>query len=121
MSNVLEFIKTETLDKGRVSTTVNLFMIDLPVFDAILLAYVRGEAAIVETREGVAIKHPKDKYDKAVAKKEAISRLSKKRLKILNSYTISGKSYLVLEDGFKIVRYPERVIIVKEKPCTTSA
>lgn len=115
MSNVLEFVRTETLDKGRVSTTVNLFMIDLEIFDAILLAYVRGEASIVETREGVTIKHPKDKYDKSVAKQQALSKLSKVRLKIVNSYTISGKSYLVLEDGWKIIRYPERVIIVKEK------
>ncbi len=114
MNNILEFIRTETLDKGRVSTTVNLFMIDLSIFDAILLSFIRGETKVVETREGNTIKHPKDKYDKSIAKKEAMGKLVKKRLEIKESYTVTGKTYLVLEDGWKIIRYPERIIIVKE-------
>ena len=109
-----EIIRTTTLKKGRVSTTVNLFMLDTEIFDSLVLAYVRGEVDIIETRVATVFKHPQDKYDKSVAKAEAYKRLVKDRLKII-SIRSSLQGTTILTSEFKLVRFREsgRIIIKK--------
>jgi len=89
MPKLLEFIQTKTLPKGRVSTTVMLFMMDEASLDDLMSRYIKGEIKVIEGRVGVSIKHPKDKYDKKIAKAEAAKRLNKVKWKIgsLNAYT----------------------------------
>lgn len=97
MSDVKEYVRTKTLDKGRVSTTINLFMIDGEVFERIAMAFIRGELSSIETREGVAIKCPEDKYNKKIAKDLAMSRLTKKRIDI-ESIECTGKTTTIYTD-----------------------
>lgn len=98
LPKILEFVKRVTLAKGRVRTTYRLFMINDEVFDTLCLSYLRGETSVVECREGVTIKSPKDKFDKTIARQEAMKKLVKQRYKILSlSASSPGKVSLVLE------------------------
>jgi hypothetical protein len=82
LPRVLEFFKTKSLPKGKVETSLHLFMLDAEVFDSICLSFIRGEASVVECRIGSTVKHPKDKYDKVIAKQEVYKKLKKYRLEI---------------------------------------
>lgn len=89
---LIEFIKTETLDKGRVRTTLFFFMLDEETFNDIAARYIRGEISVLESRIGSTIKHPKDKYDKKLAKAEAAKNLKKEKLKIAGITSYAGKT-----------------------------
>lgn len=102
----IQYVKVATLKKGRVSTTVNLFMLDADIFDAICLAYIKGETNIVETRVGVAIKHPKDVYNKAVAKEEALKRLTKQKL-LIEDICSSDILTNICTSDFSIIKYKD--------------
>jgi hypothetical protein len=81
-NSFVEFVKTETLKKGRVRTSVMLFLMDPEVFTSLCTAYILGEISALEIRLGQTIKHPADKYDKAVAKAEAAKKFKKIRAPI---------------------------------------
>lgn len=86
-NSIVEFVKTETLDKGRVRTSVFLFLLDADLFDSMAAAIIRGELSVIECRIGTTIKHPKDKYDKKIAKEQAAKNLKKSRLTVINMVT----------------------------------
>ena len=103
MPGILEFIKTETMSKGRVKTTLMLFLLDIATFHDICARYLRGEITTLEVRVGTVIKHPKDKYDKKIAKAEAAKRLKKHKYVISSLYTQGGKTTLTVhEDGHSV-------------------
>lgn len=89
---LVEFIKTQTLDKGRVKTTLFFFMLDEETFNDLAARYIRGEISVLESRIGSTIKHPKDKYDKQAAKAAASKNLKKEKLKISAMGSSGGKT-----------------------------
>lgn len=116
LPKVLEFFKTKSLTKGRIETTLHLFMLDAEVFDSICLSYIRQECSIVECRIGSTIKNPKDKYDKVVAKQEAYKKLKKQRLDITSLSVRKGVSYLYLNADVYIRRSSSGNITVHSYP-----
>lgn len=96
---IMEYVKTETLDKGRVQTTLYFFMLDSEVLNNIISGYHRGEVSAIEARIGATIKHPKDKYDKKIAKAEAAKKLKKEKLEIVSVMIIQDKSIITLKSG----------------------
>lgn len=111
MPSVIEFYKTKSLTGGRIETSLHLFMLDLDVFENICLAFLRGETDIVECRYGTTIKHPKDKYDKVIAKQEAYKKLKKQKLIILNINISKDRTVLTLVNGLIIVRSNNKIIV----------
>jgi hypothetical protein len=112
LPKVLEFFQTKTLTKGRIQTTLNLFMMDAEVFDSICLAYIRGEASVVECRVGTTIKAPKDKYDKVIAKQEAYKKIKKQRLSIDKVISTIEHSTIWLENKMYIKRSASGMITI---------
>lgn len=111
---IMEYIKTETLDKGRVQTTLYFFMIDSEVMNNIISGYHRGEIGVVESRIGVTIKHPKDKYDKKIAKAEAAKKLKKEKLEITHVAITKDKSTISLKSGIFLTHFKDSgKIIIK--------
>jgi hypothetical protein len=98
---VLEFMQRKTLSKGRVETTLIMFLLDVDMFNEIATRYVRGEVSMLEARIGTTIKHPQDKFDKKVAKAEAAKKLRKIKFKIEDLKVVGNKAELsvFLEDG----------------------
>lgn len=111
LPKILEYYKTKTLDKGRVETSLHLFMIDAEVFDNIVLAFIRGESKVVECRHGVAVKHPKDKYDKTIAKQEAYKKLKKQRVSIRRIAAFETGTHIHLDNLLTISKYGDKVIV----------
>lgn len=111
LPKIIEYYKTKTLDKGRVETSLHLFMIDAEVFDNIVLAFIRGENKFVECRHGVAVKHPKDKYDKTIAKQEAYKKLKKQRIEIGVIVADESGVYIDLKNHLTIAKYGDKVIV----------
>jgi hypothetical protein len=123
LPKIIEYIKTETIAKGRVRTRVFMFMIDDKVFDSMAASIITGELSVIESRIGATIKHPKDKYDKQVAKAEAAKRLKKHKLKVLKLTSVPNNgSEIELElnenEIIKIIKTRNNKIIVGLK-CNT--
>lgn len=78
----LKYIKTETLDKGRVKTSLHLLLVDEGIFVTYVTGFARGEISHIEMRGGSTIKCPTDKYDRKIALIEAAKRLKKERYAI---------------------------------------
>lgn len=95
MPKVLEFIQRRTLNKGRIETTLYMFLLDLTNFHDVAARFMRGEIKVLEARIGTTIKHPADKFDKKVAKAEAAKKLKKVKLTI----------YSIASDGVKTSIY----------------
>ena len=111
--NITEFVKTETLPKNRIKTTVSWFMLDPEVFDTICLRHIRGEGSIVEARIGTAMKHPTDKYVKATALEIARKSLGKSKLKIAQIVSNNRSTKIYLED-YILEKFTNGKIIVKD-------
>lgn len=103
---IVEYIKTETLKGGRVRTRLFWFMMDDRVFDSMAAAIITGELSHIECRIGATIKHPKDKYDKTVAKQEAAKKLRKHKLKVVSLHSVpeKGTDILVSIEGGEVMR-----------------
>jgi hypothetical protein len=84
------------MSKGRVKTILRMFMLDQGVVEDLVARYARGEIGTIECREGVTIKHPKDKYDKKIAKEEATKNLKKKRYAIIGITIVGDKTSMKL-------------------------
>ncbi len=94
MPGILEFMQTETMSKGRVRTTLMLFLLDIATFHDICARYLRSEITTLEVRVGTSIKHPKDKHDKKVAKAEAAKKFKKEKFKISGLFSNGSKTSL---------------------------
>jgi hypothetical protein len=57
-------------------------MIDPDIFDMLASRYVSGVISTIECRVGETVKHPKDKFDKVIAKQEAVKKLQKTKYPI---------------------------------------
>lgn len=79
----IDCTKTDNF-KRRVRTRVFLFLMDPEVFTTLCSAFIRGEITSLEYRLGATMKHPKDKYDKKIAKAEAAKNFKKMRADIKN-------------------------------------
>jgi hypothetical protein len=112
LPRVVEYYKTETLEKGRVATSLHLFMIDAEVFDSICLAFIRGENSVVECRYGITYKHPKDKYDKTLAKQEVYKKIKKQRLDIHSIAAGKTDTSIILSCGLTIMKKNDRIIVL---------
>ena len=111
LPKIIEYTKTKTLDKGRVETTLRLFMLDAEVVDSIVKGFAAGEISMVEMRVGTTIKHPKDKYDKTVAKAEAAKKLKKVSERITR-INIDNKSVTIVAETVMIRKYTDNGKIV---------
>lgn len=111
---IMEYVKTKTLDKGRVQTTLYFFMIDGEVMNNIISGYHRGEISVVESRIGVTVKHPKDKYDKKIAKAEAAKKLKKEKLEIAHVLITKEKSEILLKSGICLTHFKDSGKIIIE-------
>ena len=111
LPGVIEFYQKKDLGKGRHQTTANLFMMDAEVFETICMGYIRGEISTVESRVGTTIKHPKDKYDKKLAKQAAFKNLKKQRINILDLTVKNSECSLMLESGLVIVKRGNRILV----------
>lgn len=111
--NVTEFVKTVTLPKGRVSTTVVWFMLNPEIFDTLCLGFIRGEVSTVEARIGSSLKHPQDKYDKKLALETARKRIGKSKLKIKNVFANNVSVRIQLEQ-YTLEKFHNGKIIVKD-------
>ena len=112
LPKVIEYYKTETLEKGRVATSLHLFMIDADVFESICLAFIRGENSIVECRYGITYKHPKDKYDKTIAKQEVYKKIKKQKLEIYRVVSDKTNTRIILNSGLTIMKKNDRITIL---------
>lgn len=97
MPKIIEFMKTETISKGRVKTTLQLFLLDVATFQDICASFMRNELNALEVRVAVVVKHPKDKYDKKFAKAEAAKRLKKERHLIDSVHCHNGRISMTTE------------------------
>lgn len=109
---VIEYVKTETLDKGRVKTTVVWFLVNPEVMDTICMAFIRGEMSMIEARMGITIKHPGDKYSKTVALEQARKKLGKNKLSIRHLSATPQSVRLVLDD-YTLEKFANGKIIIK--------
>jgi hypothetical protein len=109
--SLIEYYKTKSLIGGRVETSLHLFMIDSEVFENICMNFLRGQSNIVECRVGSTIKHPKDKYDKTIAKQEVYKKLKKQKFEILSIQATEKRSCISLKNGMFIIMKDSRIIV----------
>ena len=109
---ILQNISVVSLDKGRVQTTLSMFMLNEEVFETLCLGYIRGEVTTVEARIGSTIKHPKDKYDRALGIKTATDNLKKQKLSIESISSRDGRSVINLKD-YSLERLQSGKVIIK--------
>ena len=110
--NITEFVKTETLPKGRVLTTVSWFLLDPDIITSIVTGYTRGEVTSVEVRVGTAVKCPTDVYNKPEALKVARGRLKKTR-EVIKMVFITGDSTKIYTENYVVEKFTNGKIIVR--------
>jgi hypothetical protein len=87
---------------------------DSEVFTSLCTAYIRGEISALEIRLGQTIKHPADKYDKAVAKSEAAKKFKKIRASISRISALSSETVIHCtheELAIKVIKKNDKIKI----------
>lgn len=119
---IIKVIKTHPLAPNKTIRTDLIFLfMDAEIFQRIVSSYIMGEVSTIEMRIGTTIKHPEDKYDRAIALQEAAKKLKKAKFSIheirsLRTQEGSVRTVLSLHDSSpvsEIILKDGRIHVVK--------